>query len=859
EELLLIQSRGQAHESRYARKLKQSQGGFTDIDQAGYSLRGKVQATLEAMRAGVDCIYQPSLMSGCFFGTADFLRKVSMPSDLGDFSYEVVDTKLARSPRTRFVVQLAFYSKLLTSIQGVEPGSMRVVLGDMTEKTFACKDSSRYLNTLIQRFFQRIQSWQEGGQAETYPEPCALCDVCEWLDICEQRRLADDHLWQVAGITKTQIKKLNAAGINTLAELGGLDEQARIPGLAPQTREKISSQAALQLKARQTGKNHLEILELDPGLKRGFFRLPRPSPGDLFFDMEGDPLEDGGLEYLFGVYFFDGDRPVFKAYWAHTRSEEKKAFEGFMDFVTARLQQYPQAHIYHYAHYEATALKKLMSLHGTREVEVDNLLRAGKLVDLYKVVRESLRVSEPSYSIKNLEHFYLEKRSGGVQDAGASIVYYERWKETGDNGLLQQIEDYNFDDVRSTFELRQWLLGLRPSDLPWANESSAEFLEKPASEELTAHEQRISQYRELLVDPLPEDPALRQKEDYVRELTWQFLDFHRREDKPKWWAMFSRQEMEESELIEDVECLGGVTLDPKYPPRPERRSLQLIYSYPDQETKIKKGDSVICVETTAQLRNLELDEENNRVSFTISMNALPLPGRFNIGPGGPINNRILREAVFRFADSLITGNGKYQAVEALLRREPPRIKGLDPGKPVIDKDNPVFSQIIEAIAGLDRSSIFVQGPPGSGKTYTGSHVIVELLRRGYRVGVSSNSHKAINNLLLAVEKVAEAKRFVFHGIKKSTRSNESSLLNGRFIRDVFDNAQVTGSGYRLLAGTAWLFSRPELDQQLDFLFVDEAGQVSLCNIVAMGTSARNIVLLGDQMQLGQPIQGVHPG
>ena len=198
---------------------------------------------------------------------------------------------------------------------------------------------------------------------------------------------------------------------------------------------------------------------------RGFARMPKPAAGDLFFDMEGNPLEVGGLEYLFGLYYFDGGKAVFKPFWAHSREQERIAFEEFMDFVTDHLAGHPGAHIYHYASYEVTALKKLMGLHGACEVEVDNLLRGHKLVDLYQVVREAIRVSEPKYSIKNIEHFYRPARRGKVQNAGASVVAYEKWKDTQDAQILQDIADYNRDDVESTFELRQWLTTKRSQAL----------------------------------------------------------------------------------------------------------------------------------------------------------------------------------------------------------------------------------------------------------------------------------------------------------------------------------------------------------------------------------------------------------
>jgi uncharacterized protein len=586
--------------------------------------------------------------------------------------------------------------------------------------------------------------------------------------------------------------------------------------------------------------------------------MPSPAHGDLFFDMEGDPLEEGGLEYLFGIYFFIENKAQFKAFWAHSRKEEKRAFEEFIDFVTIHLATHPDAHIYHYAHYEETALKKLMSLHGTREVEVDNLLRTGKLIDLYKVVRESLRVSEPRYSIKNIEHFYLDKRSSEVTDAGASIVYYEKWKETGDPQLLKDIEQYNNDDVRSTYELREWLLQLRPKDLPWSNELIDEDVPTGIAS-LNESELRLIPYREQLVDSLPGDRSKWQAFDTCRELTYQLLDFHRRAAKPSWWAMFSRHEMTESELIEDIDSLAGLTIDLANPPRPEKRSILYTCFFPEQETKLKSGDTAICIDNFNEISALNIDEEKRVATFKYSAKFDQLSDRLSVGPGKPISTAKITDAIFRFADSVIAQERKYQAIHTILSHKLPQIRGHEAGQPIIDESQEPISQITKAISELRDSAIFVQGPPGSGKTYTGSHVIVALLQLGFTVGVSSNSHKAINNLLKGVEQVALAENFSFRGAKKSPTGKPDSRIDGCFIQDVYKNEEAVYGDYQLKAGTAWLFSDPGMDQSLDFLFIDEAGQVALANLVAMGTSARNIVLLGDQMQLGQPIQGVHPG
>jgi uncharacterized protein len=861
DEARLFQAKGYAHEANFLEVLKARHHSFIDISTACHSLEQKVSATKQAMYDGHEIISQATFKNGSLIGHADFLRKVSRPSKLGNWSYEVLDTKLSRSTKAKFIIQLGFYSALVGKVQSLLPVQMYVVLGDCTEVSYRYADYAQYLNLVTQQFLDRVM----GKALKTYPAPCARCDTCKWSELCEQIRLKDDHLCQVANITRLQIKKLESASVTTLEALATLPVGANIRKMPVETLDRLRHQARLQLMARQTGQNQLELLPQQSEALRGFSRLPRPNVGDLFFDMEGDPLEEGGLEYLFGLYFFQDGKFRFKVFWAHSRAEEKRAFEAFMDFVTAWLQQYPMGHVYHYAHYEETAIKKLMSLHGTREAEVDNLLRTQKLVDLYKVVRESIRVSEPRYSIKNIEHFYLESRTGDVKNAGASIVYYERWKETGDPQLLKDIENYNFDDVRSTYELRKWLLSLRPVDLPWAKDAGVgQEASVPEVGLLTEEEKRLVPYYEQLIEPLPGDRTNWGESEHLQELTYQLLDFHRRAAKPEWWAMFSRMEMSAEDLLDDGECLACLTMDPKNPPRKEKRSIVYTYLFPEQESKLKTGDPAVITQITQNVRDLRIDDENRRITFKLGTDKEPLPESISLGPGMPISTEVLTEAVFHFADSIVGGAGKYPAIEALLRQSLPRIRGREPGSSVVPAIRNALPQIIEAISNLDNSYLFIQGPPGAGKTYTGSHVIVALLKKGYRVGVSSNSHKAINNLLQGVVKVAKEQGYVFQGVKKSSRGKSDYLFDGDYIEDVFSNEDIfsflTAPGkYCLVAGTAWLFSAPEMDQQLDYIFVDEAGQVALANLVATGTSSKNIVLLGDQMQLGQPIQGIHPG
>jgi predicted RecB family nuclease len=842
--LVLLQQKGIAHEQRYLEKLKAEGLEILEIAAEGPQA-DRHEATIQAMRAGAEVVYQGALAAGQWQGYADFLVKVPGHSVFGAYHYEPVDTKLSQTAKPNHALQLSVYSMLLAAEQGSVPEHMHIVLGDERKVSLRVADLHYYFGVARERF----QAFVEPLPITSVGQPCSHCGYCRWSEHCEAEWEAADHLSLVANITGSQRAKLEEVGISTMSALGAYPQERHVPGLQPAILQRIRGQARLQTDKRRDGVNRQELLAVIEG--RGFARLPQPNPGDLFFDMEGDPLFDGGLEYLFGFVRVVAGEHVFEPFWGHTRAEEKQAFERAMDFITAQLAAFPDAHVYHYASYEESALKRLAMLHGTRENEVDHLLRTFKLVDLYKVVREGIQVSEPSYSIKNLETFYMEARSDEVQSAGASVVVYEQWRQLQEPKLLQEISDYNEADCRSTLLLRDWLLSLRPDGTPWYT-GTLDDDEDPArtARRLDAEERARRTIESLMQAPLSELP--------FRELVGQLLEFHRRENKPTFWAMFHRQELPEEELIEDAECIGGLRRDPSAPPYAIKRSQVHTFLFPPQDFKMRAGTRpkrAATLEDAGEV--ISIDEDEGRICLKIGNKAEPYEEAFSLIPQGPLNPDVLRDAAYRYADSVIAGTGDYAAISSILKRERPRVTGIEPGAAIVPPEDDILLSAVSAIIRLDHSHMLVQGPPGTGKTFLSAHAIVELLSQGRRVGVASNSHKAINSLLLEVEREAQERGVQFRGAKKC--SDEEHRANGSLIADLFENSEVSTGNYDLIAGTVWMFARPEFDQSLDTLFIDEAGQVSLANVVAMGVSARNIVLIGDQMQLGQPIQGVHPG
>jgi uncharacterized protein len=847
ENAALLQEKGFEHERAYLEHLREDGRWIAEIS-LDDTLEARVKATQAAMRDGADVVYQGALVAAPWHGFADFLLRVNdVPSALGDFAYDVADTKLARTAKPKHVVQLCVYADLLGGIQGIEPPRMHVVLGDGTEVSLRTSTVRHYYGVARGRFELFV-----GAPTATAAEPCGHCEFCRWKETCSAEWEAAEHLCLVANINRSQIDKLRAGGVNTLRQLAALSDDIRIPNLQAETLTRLHSQARLQVARRDTGKNQHELLPLLPG--RGFARLPKPDAGDLFFDMEGDPFCELGLDYLFGFIHEDGGQERFTAYWAHNRADEKKAFENAVDLITGRLAAHPAAHIYHYASYEESALKRLAMLHGTRETEVDNLLRQHKLVDVYRVVRESVRISEPRYSIKNVEAFYLDAaRSGEVKTATESIIIYERFRRLGNVAFLKEIEDYNKLDCQSLRKCRDWLLTLRPANLPWSTDIAPEKIDPAREQKRIEAEQRTAAHIKALTEGcLPDERPW-------RELLAYLLEFHQREAKPKYWAMFTRQEMSDEELIDDAECIGVLSPDPQRPVRPEKKSKVYSFTFPPQDFKMRIGEDVLrsgTLEPAGEIVSLE--EDARRISLKIGPSRSPLADGASLIPDGPLGDQVLRAAIYRYAESVIAGDKtRYTALTDIMRKAAPRLTGLAVGEPMIPPGADLLAGSVASLKRLDQSYMLVQGPPGAGKTYTSSHAIVALLSEGKRVGVASNSHKAINNLLKDVEAVAQEQSVRFRGIKKS--SNEEQFFAGQLIGNTLRNEDATSGGHQLIAGTAWLFARPDLDHALDYLFIDEAGQVSLANVIAMGVSARNVVLVGDQMQLSQPIQGAHPG
>ncbi|MBA2721183.1 MAG: TM0106 family RecB-like putative nuclease [Chloroflexi bacterium] len=877
-EVVLLQERGDAHEAAYLARL-QGEGksvhigtkdGLTTPDR----LRSAEADTIAAMRRGVDIVYQATLFDGRWRGHADFLLRVEGPSDLGSWHYEVADTKLARSVKGSALLQVCVYSDRLETVQGRRPERIHVVTGDSVTHTLRLDDFAAFYRAVKVRFEERVFGAGRAGAPPTYPDPVDHCRVCVWFPSCIQRRRDDDHPSIVAGMTRAATERLQEGGVPTRRLLAVLEPTVAVPDLNPRTLDRLRNQARIQVDGEDRRELLYELIEptpAEPG--RGLALLPDPSPLDLFFDIEADPwIENGGLEYLLGLVEVVGGGPVYHALWGHDRAGEKAAFESFIDLVIDRLARDPTMHVYHYAGYEAGAIKRLMQRHATRVDEVDRILRGGILVDLYNVVRQGIRASVESYSIKRIEKFYLPAREGPVTEAGFSVVAYETWLKDGEAQHLTDLADYNRDDCVSTWLLRGWLEERRGEAMARGWEMDRPVAQDGLpSESQTAHQAETARRVEELTRDVPADRATATPEQRNRWLLAQLLDWHGRDAKPEWWNYFRLQTLGVNDLIESSEAIGGLEFDRDLEER-GRGGFVRRYRFTPQDHKIRVGRPAFDPADGERGKDagdvVAVDDIAGTIELFRTASKLDRHPAALI-PGTPIPTTFQRDALRRIADDVLErgfaptdGPLRRQAARDLVGRATPRLSSLL-GQPAIAPlraaDETALAAAVRLALDLDHGVLPIQGPPGTGKTWTGARMIAALVAAGKTVGVTAQSHKAITNLL---DKTAEAfaeTHQEFSAVQKSDGEAGSSKSGVRIVHDAAAVQPLLAAGaFPIAAGTAWLWSRPELDDSVDVLFVDEAGQLSLANALAVAGAARSLVLLGDPNQLPQVSQGIHP-
>lgn len=862
-----LRDRGIAHENAYVDSLRSE--GLSIVDLSDEQLTKEGTAALRrAMDSGADVIVQTPLVVDGWVGFADILRRVERPSALGNWSYEPADTKLAAETKGGTILQLCVYAEMLDRLQGVLPQHFYVVTpgAPFVVERYRLDDYAAYYRSVQKRL---VDVTANGILQATYPEPVEHCDICRWWEVCDRRRRDDDHLSFIAGAGRLHREELTAQGFPTLAATAAM--VVPIPfkpsrGSA-QTYVRIREQARVQYEQRQARRPIHEVL-LPVVEGQGLAKLPEPSPGDIFLDLEGARYaREGGREYLFGIW----SRGGYEGIWSFDDAAERAAFESVMDRVQSVLATDPGAHIYHFGHYEPSAFKRLMGRYATRGEALDELLRGDRFVNLHTVVRQGVRAGVESYSIKQLEQYYGFTRKQSLRDASEHLHVVETSLEGSAPSVipdesLEGVRRYNEDDCRSTEALRDWLESLRRALV-----EADTLVPRPAiqageaAEEISELEARQQAARAKLLEDLAADAHQMSHPDHPRWLLAYLLDWHRREDKSAWWEYYRIRDLPESELLEEPKAIAGLVFDGRVEivksAKTGKPTGSVIdrYRYPEQDAELgRKGK--LSMPGGQSIGHLVGHDRSAR-----TINIKKGPGTAETHPtavfeGDVVPSKAQQEALLRFcriADTAGCGS------DLLFRRSPRLIDGAF-GQPASDES--IVDCAVRLALSLDRTTLAIQGPPGAGKTYVGAQMIRALARAGKRVGVTAVSHRVIRNLLDAVLEqegaASKGKRKPLRIGHKCDKDDVPDAPTWEHLREFEDNGEALaaiGTGeVQILGGTAWLWAREEADAAVDILFVDEAGQMSLANALAISGATSSLVLLGDPQQLEQPQKGTHP-
>jgi predicted RecB family nuclease len=857
---------GDEHEQRHLDELRDANQdhNVVVIGRPSYTLAG-LTAAAEATRVAVErrapVIYQAAMFDGRFLGFADFLV---LQSDSDGDRYRLRDTKLARSVKVEALLQLAAYADTLHRSGIPVAAEVELVLGDGAVASYRTDELLPVYQPRREALERLLDGHLAGGVAVSWDD--VEVRACFRCPECSVQVRAHDDLLLVAGMRVSQRARLLDAGVTTVHDLAGHD--GPVPELSARTIKTLTAQARLQVADRVDGKPPYEVVDAQP-----LMVLPDANKGDLFFDFEGDPLwtvggREWGLEYLWGVLT---NTDEFHPFWAHDRASERQALVDFLAMVRKRRKRYPGMHIYHYAAYEKSTLLRLAGRYGVGEHDVDELLRDGVLVDLYPLVRKSIRVGTESYSIKYLEPLYMgnELRSGEVTTATDSITQYARYCALRDEGrthdaeiVLKDIEDYNRYDCRSTRRLRDWLMA-RAIECGVPPRGPAPVAEGAAVVPDDALEGTLLEFAgDGIEERSPEQTAV--------AMIAAARGYHKREDKPFWWAHFDRVNNPVDEWADNggvfVAERAEVVTDWHKPPRAQKpqRHLRLIgeiangelgkemYALYDPPSPAGLSDDpdrrAFGKVKVAECDNPEAPSE----VVVIEKHSEPF-GRmpFALTPTGPINTKPLQDSIADTAAMVAASlpNLPADAVTDILLRCAPRTLSGGP----LPRTGVAADDIAEALLDLDSSYLAVHGPPGTGKTFTSGRVIAQLVNEhGWRVGVVAQSHAVVENLLGCVVQAGVDPARV--GKKKSAGKPWCDLDEKAYAAFI---AEPEGC---VIGGTAWDFANATRvpHGSLDVLVVEEAGQYSLANTIAVAPSARNLMLLGDPQQLPQVSQGTHP-
>jgi uncharacterized protein len=797
-----------------------------------------------------DVIYQMPFVSDGIRGIADFLIRVEAKS--GYANYEPIDAKLTRvEGKPGHVLQLCFYAEAIAALTGLPPQHMHLWLGSGAQESLAVDQFSPYWRRLRRQLDSLLN--QEITTIDTKPEPCNHCEICEFSGRCQNEWRSQDSLVYVANIRPPERAAMESAGVRTVVELARRRES--VADVHDDNLQRLSRQAALQVLSRERplSSPYFELVESsdDPVYGHGFSLMPAPDDGDVFFDFEGHPFWTAqyDLFFLAGLYLQDPDATWrYDPRWAHDLDQQRVMIKELVEFFAGRREEYPSMHVYHYNHTERSSLERLTR--GTEtEILFTQLVETGLFVDLYVVAKNSIQVGTESYGLKHLERLTGFVRTGDIEGGAGAVVEYDEWMKTKQPQLLDDIARYNCEDVQATKALRDWLLEQRSQELEWRDA----IVDAPVFE--------------LDTDELVEG-LKKFGEKSPEHLLGDLLNYWRRERSANTSPIFAEAASDFGALYGDRDFIANLTFLGFEETTKKNGDVvkHALFSWPEQvvdTTTFKRQVNVLYTGIGVEHGYgyvSELDHDRRELKMTWRERHEEAGGLPRVVALDDYVSPFEKPGVlFHLAEQILTptpGDPPSAVSLALLGREPPRFTpGHGPAHGVFSDD---LDETLQWVNHLDNSYVALQGPPGTGKTYSGAHIIHELITAGKRVGITAMSHAAIDNLLRATLDVFRENDTLdtLRAVRQNSRQSDARLEGVRYNAK---KEELESEKFNLVAGTTWLWARAGLRPfPVDVLIVDEAGQLALADAIASANAARNLILLGDPLQLAQVSQAEHP-
>ncbi|MBW4664511.1 MAG: TM0106 family RecB-like putative nuclease [Chroococcus sp. CMT-3BRIN-NPC107] len=430
------------------------------------------KATLELMQQGVECIYKGVILAPysediTLLSRPHLLIKQQGHSKFGDWVYIPANIQLSKRPKLEYQIVAAFDAQMLAISQLADPPTALLIL----RRTDAYEVSlSKWIPLMHLSVEECIRTLNSLEIPEVFISR-QKCNFCGWLPQCYAEAKATEHLSLIPGVTPSRYSDLQTIDLVTLEALARAnpDQISTLPSFEGKSAQQLVLQArstklnspiilpfGSAYEIQQTLPTQTSQTVLRDLLQSRYLPLKPESliaPIELYFDIEAQP--DLNLDYLLGVVVCNRltNTEKYYAFLAESQAEEQKAWQQFLDLIA----QYPQAPVFHFCPYEVDTVKRLGKLYYTPPEQISLLL--ARFIDIYDQVAYNVVLPTESYALKTLARWLGFEWRNPEANGSQSILWYDKWLETGDRTLLDAIVQYNEDDCLATRHLKDWFVG----------------------------------------------------------------------------------------------------------------------------------------------------------------------------------------------------------------------------------------------------------------------------------------------------------------------------------------------------------------------------------------------------------------